>query len=74
MFQLDKFNTFRGKEKKDRRYVDRHTYGHPGDYGGHDSAAAGHVEKMSDAEVLEKFEKMLVGTVYNFLGSFLPVV
>ena len=55
---MDKFNTFRGREKKERKYGDRNSYQNPGDYGV-DSVAGG-VEKMSDSEILEKFEKMLV--------------
>ena len=66
-FQLEKFNTFRTRDKKERARVDRSSFRPPGlDEFAHDGT--GDVEyqavinRMAPEEVESKFEQMLVSS------------
>lgn len=64
--QLEKFNTFRTKEKKDKKHVDRNSYRPPGadELAVHDGTGDAQyqaaINRLSDDEVIRKFESMLV--------------
>ena len=68
IFQLDKFNTFRGKEKRDRKNADRNSYRTPDDL--QIESAMG----MSDKEINEKFEEMLVSKGFAFYFIYITYI
>ena len=72
--QLEKFNTFRGRDKKSDRKTDRSSFRPPGleefsPDGAGDANVQLLVNRMTEAEVNSKFEQMLVSTHYTVLLS-----
>ena len=68
--QLDKFNTFRGKEKKDRPRADGKAYRPPtiDEHGGDINDIFSKLNKLSEDEINKKFDEMLVSEfMHNFV-------